>query len=198
MPTQMLFTMVRITTVTPQGVGSGTGFLLSRELDSGTSAFILVANKHVIKAANLVALHLIAADQDGSPALGSELTLKCLSGQFTLHTDPAINVAMIRLDDLLEGLSNIGTPAFSRTGSMSTCATSATLDEYELIETVTFIGYPNGLYDSTSFLPIVRQGFAATAMNIDYEGKPIFLIDASIFPGSSGSPVFLVPYPFNA
>ncbi|TFD74495.1 hypothetical protein E3T48_13320 [Cryobacterium fucosi] len=63
------------------------------------------------------------------------------------------------------------------------------------VNTVTFIGYPNGLYDSASLLPIVRQGYAATAMNVDYEGKPTFLIDASVFPGSSGSPVFLVPRP---
>ncbi|MBG6084728.1 hypothetical protein [Zhihengliuella flava] len=32
-------------------------------------------------------------------------------------------------------------------------------------------------------------------MNVDYENTPTFLIDASVFPGSSGSPVFLVPRP---
>lgn len=73
------------------------------------------------------------------------------------------------------------------------CATKETLEEYEPIEPVTFIGYPNGLFDSASLLPIVRQGYAATAMKVDCEAKPVFLIDASVFPGSSRNPVFLVP-----
>jgi hypothetical protein len=75
------------------------------------------------------------------------------------------------------------------------CATDMTLEDYEPIEPVTFIGCPNGLYDSAFLLPIVREGFAATAMNIDYEAKPVFQIDASVFPSSTGSPVFLVPMP---
>lgn len=67
--------------------------------------------------------------------------------------------------------------------------------DFEPNKPVTFIGYPNGLYEFTSLLPIVRQGYAATAMHIDHGGKPTFLIDAFVFPGSSGSPVFLVPRP---
>ena len=38
---------------------------------------------------------------------------------------------------------------------------------------------------------MARKGITATPPNLDYNGKPIFLIDASVFPGSSGSPVFL-------
>jgi hypothetical protein len=60
------------------------------------------------------------------------------------------------------------------------------------IEEVTFVGYPAGLFDRVNFLPIVRRGHAATPLAVDYNGLPAFLIDASVFPGSSGSPVFLV------
>ncbi len=37
----------------------------------------------------------------------------------------------------------------------------------------------------------MRRGVTATPLQIDYEGKQRFLVDASIFPGSSGSPVFI-------
>ena len=37
----------------------------------------------------------------------------------------------------------------------------------------------------------MRKGITATPANIDFEGQPTFVIDASIFPGSSGSPVFI-------
>ena len=54
------------------------------------------------------------------------------------------------------------------------------------------IGYPNALWDSVNNLPIIRRGVTATPYNVDYEGKREFLIDAACFPGSSGSPVFIV------
>ena len=56
---------------------------------------------------------------------------------------------------------------------------------------VSFIGYPNSLYDPASFLPILRSGTISTHPMVDYEGRPQFLIDAQVFPGSSGSPVFV-------
>jgi hypothetical protein len=36
-----------------------------------------------------------------------------------------------------------------------------------------------------------RRGMTATPPQLDYCGRPTFLIDASVFGGSSGSPVFL-------
>jgi hypothetical protein len=40
-------------------------------------------------------------------------------------------------------------------------------------------------------MPIARRGTTATPLQIDYAGAPTFLVDASVFPGSSGSPVFI-------
>jgi hypothetical protein len=54
------------------------------------------------------------------------------------------------------------------------------------------IGYPNGLWDSVHNMPIFRRGITATHPRLDWNGKPEFLIDAACFPGSSGSPVFLL------
>ena len=65
------------------------------------------------------------------------------------------------------------------------------LDELDALEEITFVGYPNGIYDSKNLLPIIRKGTTATPPQIDYEGKPMFLVDASVFPGSSGSPVLI-------
>lgn len=66
------------------------------------------------------------------------------------------------------------------------------IEEIDLIETVTFFGYPNGIWDTANFLPIARRGVTATPISIDFQGKKQFLIDASVFPGSSGSPVFII------
>jgi hypothetical protein len=57
---------------------------------------------------------------------------------------------------------------------------------------VLFVGFPNGMFDEMHYMPIVRRGYVATSPDLDFNGTPIFLIDASVFPGSSGSPVFTV------
>jgi S1-C subfamily serine protease len=193
---QLLFTTVRITTTTATGqLGSGTGFLLAEDRAGGGASVLVVTNKHVISGADKVTLHFMAAGSGNTPALGMGRTLVATPDKFVGHPDSDIDIAVIGVGGALQQLANAGNPAFIKTVSPSMCATKEKLEECEPIEPVTFIGYPNGLYDSASLLPIVRQGYAATAMNVDYEAKPVFLIDASVFPGSSGSPVFLVPRP---
>jgi hypothetical protein len=64
-------------------------------------------------------------------------------------------------------------------------------DYVDAIEDVYMVGFPNALMDERHYLPIVRKGITATPWGIDYEGRPEFLVDMSVFPGSSGSPVFL-------
>lgn len=53
------------------------------------------------------------------------------------------------------------------------------------------IGYPNGIWDATNNLPVIRKGTTATHANIPWNAKQEFLTDIASFPGSSGSPVFI-------
>ncbi len=50
------------------------------------------------------------------------------------------------------------------------------------------IGFPLGLA-AAGKLPIWKTGHVASDIDINYDGKPIFLIDATTKPGMSGSPV---------
>lgn len=69
----------------------------------------------------------------------------------------------------------------------------ATFEEPELsvAENVYFIGYPDNRFDEKNNLPLIRTGMIASHPKYDYNGKPIFIIDAQVFPGSSGSPVYI-------
>lgn len=55
-------------------------------------------------------------------------------------------------------------------------------------ETVSIIGFPEGL-TSAGKLPIWKTGHIASDIDIDWDGKPAFLIDATTKSGMSGSPV---------
>lgn len=55
-------------------------------------------------------------------------------------------------------------------------------------EAVSIIGFPEGL-TSGGRLPIWKTGHIASDIDIDWDGKPAFLIDATTKSGMSGSPV---------
>ena len=58
---------------------------------------------------------------------------------------------------------------------------------------VTIIGFPFGLVQQAGLgLPVWKTGTVASELDIDYQGKPIFLVDTTSRPGMSGSPVFAV------
>jgi hypothetical protein len=55
-------------------------------------------------------------------------------------------------------------------------------------EAVSIIGFPKGLTSAGKF-PIWKTGHIASDIDIDWDGKPAFLIDATTKGGMSGSPV---------
>src|SRR5205823_3600197 len=69
--------------------------------------------------------------------------------------------------------------------------TPKALDDLDAMEEVVFVGYPNGIYDQQNLTPVARRGTLATPYQLDWNGRPEFMIDASVFGGSSGSPVFI-------
>ena len=69
--------------------------------------------------------------------------------------------------------------------------TNEDLNKIDAIEEILFIGYPTGIWDSKNLIPVARRGITATPVYLDFQGEKQFLIDASVFPGSSGSPVFI-------
>ncbi|MFE3998074.1 hypothetical protein ACFX43_04645 [Nocardioides sp. YIM B13467] len=112
--------------------------------------------------------------------------------RFAGHPDPDIDIAIMPIGGRLQQLWDAGRRVSFKAVGADHCATDELLSRFEPIEPITFVGYPDGLYDAGSLLPIVRRGHSATALRIDYGNKPVFLVDASVFPGSSGSPVFLI------
>ena len=54
------------------------------------------------------------------------------------------------------------------------------------------VGYPYGLSDTAHDLPVWKTGHIATEPAVDFDDRPVFLVDVSAFPGMSGSPVLAV------
>ena len=188
----LIFTTVRIeTTLKNGGRSTGTGFVFNYAHNDKHFLFI-VSNKHVVKDAIEGRLEF-NLKKDGEPDLGNKytLTITDFENRWIGHPDTDIDVAITPFVPILNELKKVNVDIYYRAIPASLIPSEDITREIDAVEDIIFIGYPNGIYDKKNLLPIVRKGITATPANIDFEGQPTFVIDASIFPGSSGSPVFI-------
>lgn len=189
---QLFFTTVYIESIKPSGVSTGTGFVINYKTTDGLMP-MLVTNKHVFGDSSQVTFRMVAAKNDAPSARATQISVTGVVAEETWvgHPDEAVDIAVMPFVAVTNAMTSIGAAPYYRPFSAETLLTQAQAEELDAIEQVLFIGYPNGLFDTSSWTPIVRRGQTATPIYNDYRAQPSFLIDASVFPGSSGSPVVI-------
>jgi len=189
---QVFFTTTRITIPNKTGdnVSIGTGFLVQMPLDDGTgrNLLLLVSNKHVfVDPGNKIEFIFNKQTETGEPDFGNiqKFTGDDFSSIYTEHPSPEIDLACINASIIGNTESKIYHKAI-------TPELFADFNEDLLIPglEVLFLGYPDNRYDVHNNLPLLRKGYIASLPKIDFNNKKQFVIDAQVFQGSSGSPVF--------
>jgi hypothetical protein len=188
---QLLFSTVRIEAVKPTKTEAGTGFIFLYKGDEGEILF-LVTNHHIIENATDGSFFFTLSDGSG-PILGKRVDVSIADFQqtWTRHPNSKIDIAIMPIAPILGIMDKQGQAAFFKSITQSRIPTKEQISEFDALEEILFIGYPSGIYDSKNLTPVFRKGITATPLQLDYEGSKSFLIDASVFPGSSGSPVFI-------
>jgi hypothetical protein len=193
---QLFFLTTHIEAIAPHGTWSGTGFIYSVETDGGITPFV-ITNRHVLEEADAIKLTMVGHEDGvagGVPALGkaAHVHIPLTLGSWSGHPDPDIDVAAVPFGPAYHSMTTAGIVPFFKYVGSDICLTPERARLLDAIEQIIFLGYPSGLFDSKNLTPVARRGMTATPVELDYEGKPVFLVDASVFPGSSGSPVFLL------
>ena len=191
---QLLFSTVRLVTTSDEGEMCATAFIFHypNPLDGDQVFPFLVTNKHVLSGAKSCTFFLTRSKGD-EPDIGNRTDVGIRGVDLSWHGHPVdgVDVAVTPLGPLLNTIAERGENVFYRPVGTGLIPTAEALREIDAVEDVLFIGYPSGLYDEVNLIPVSRKGTLATPVQLDYNGLPAFLIDASVFPGSSGSPVFL-------
>ncbi len=189
---QLAHSTVRILCSTADGEATGTGFFYRCLDNDSTHVPVIVTNKHVIAGATSGRFNLTLLE-DGGPAVAKHFSIEIdnFERQWLLHPDPNVDLCAMPIGPLLNQASAAGHTFFYVTLDKSLIPTAEELADLGALEDIVMIGYPNGIWDATNNMPIVRRGVTATHPNLNYEGRLEFMIDAACFPGSSGSPVFL-------
>ena len=110
-----------------------------------------------------------------------------------LHTDSEVDVAILRVDDLLRERMKPGNIYMTSSSVSEEDLPENKNISAEVADDVVIIGYPKGFYDEKNIFPIVKSGIIATRWGMNFNDMPVFLIDAKLFPGSSGSIVVTKP-----
>lgn len=203
---QLAYATVRI----ENELGYGTGFLLQKNIDKKTMLPLLITNKHVVysekkkeingrsfiektlaKHGKLI-FHI--SDGEGNPI---DFFASCeyesqFGASFIPHPNPDVDLCALNLASYINALHAQKQQIFVRYIPLTLIPTEEELKNLDYMEDLIMIGYPRALADESHNYPIIRKGVSATHPYIDFNGKKEFLADIANFPGSSGSPVFLL------
>lgn len=194
---KMAKSTVRIECFNAGRVSLGSSFYCVFPLKTLGSVPVLITNRHVVEGFRNIRIILSTAPdvRQATPERCRVLEYGQLENIVYFHENPRTDLAAILLRPILDRNVNDGSTIYLEEISLLDFAAENIEIHLRFVEDVLVVGYPQGQWDRTRNLPLFRHGITASPAMLDYNGESKFLIDCSIFPGSSGSPVFLYNFP---
>ncbi len=198
--------------VAPGKESFGTGFFLFRPIDGDQGHVFLVTNKHVLPpegSPRTIKIRVTVGTGTAAAVRFVEIPVVGKDGKYVstvrLHKTPGFDVAAVNVTEPIvkQGIQGTWLP-------LDLLSTPQRLKDENITvgDEIFLLGYPNAIFDARNVSPILRTGVIATVPTEGYAfndalrkqfGLPDridgFLVDANVFPGSSGSVVILKQQP---
>lgn len=174
--------------------GSGTGFVFHFCPDPTNNKIVpvIVTNNHVVDNCINCTFEFCKSDENGDPIDREAISFLLRNPNCIKHSNPKVDLCCIPIAPILEDLRKNDIRIYYIPLSTSIIPNQEQLEKMSAMENATMVGYPISLFDEYNHKPILRSGITATHIKNDYQGKKEFLIDMACFPGSSGSPIFIL------
>ncbi|QRQ05747.1 S1 family peptidase [Staphylococcus carnosus] len=190
----MSFLSKVVVKITTDKNSSGTGFFYEFIYSKDTTIPVILTNKHVIEESSSIRITLSKNEYFSSEnkiVEKEDFLLKDLQNRIVNHPNSDIDLCAIIIADMLKKFQDESVKMDIAFLNDKNLPNINDLEDLKFAEEVIMIGYPNGISDTFNNFPVFRKGITATHPAINFDGTPHFLIDMTIVPGSSGSPVFL-------
>jgi len=196
--------------VRPGEESSGTGFLVFKKINTNRGHVFLITNKHVLPqqgSSKKIKVRVNTKKNNIPQVENVEIpiydTNSNLYDYVIMNPDKDTDVVAIHITQFItdQNIEGSWLPE-------SICGTKDKLisENINVGDEIFLLGYPDAIYDPRNVFPILRQGTIATVPTEGYSFNDRlqkiynlpnhidgFLIDANVFPGSSGSLVILKP-----
>ena len=182
---KMLYNTVRLETRKGRGTGSFFNFKIDESIIP-----VIITNKHVVNhnENEEVTFFLHTKDESGEPSGNIKITY-CTKWYFHKSQD----LCFCFINPLIEKIKDeLGKDVFYISNDESIIYNDEKLKELNALEELVMVGYPIGIFDEKNNFPIFRKGYTASHPAYDFNNKGIALADIACFPGSSGSPVYIL------
>jgi S1-C subfamily serine protease len=189
LPVDLSYATVRISQQLPDGrYGQGTGFLVSDPAPDGTPRVVMITAAHVFASKMLgdqVQIGWRTQDAAGHWRYAPQTLRIRTDGHAAWTTHPQRDIAVITVQ---------APPDIARAAiPLAWLADADTFDRQNVRpgDVMMTTGFPEGLSATPEGFPILRSGVLASWPISPLASYPTFLLDAPIFPGNSGGPVFV-------
>lgn len=174
--------------------GSGTGFIINlcNDDEKHLCVPVVITNNHVVQNSIETSFEFCLAGKNGEPIDDKCQNIIYQGNAWIHHPDESVDLCCLLLAELLTDLDKKGIKVFYVPLTTNLIPPISDIENLCAMEDIVMIGYPIGISDLFNHKPVIRKGITATHIKKDYQGKKEFLIDMACFPGSSGSPVFLL------
>lgn len=172
----------------------GTGFFVIRKTEKpGKARPFLITNKHVFQGKDSIVIRM---KEEGTDNL-KEIDVPIVNSNgkktiYVLHPQYDIDIAILPLNGAFILENHLEFPAFDIDSHAMTSSElrSNGVEEGSLIY---MLGYPMGLVNQSSSLPVCRLGCIARIGEAQIQEQHNILVDIQNFPGNSGSPIITRP-----
>ena len=174
--------------------GSGTGFIINLcpDAEKHTCVPVLITNNHVVENSIKTVFEFCRANEQGEPIDTESFSITYEGNNCIHHPDPDVDLRCLLLAEVLRTLEKRNIKIFYIPLETRLIPNDKKLSELSAMEDVVMVGYPIGLSDQYNHKPVIRRGITSSHPRKDYQGKKETLLDVACYPGSSGSPVFIL------
>lgn len=185
---QLMFNTVRLQTLDGS---SGTGFFFKFIIDDMEYPTI-ITNKHVVNNNPHETMVFLLHLSENGKVIQENFNVT-FNTEWFFHPNPDIDLCFCFINPLIQQIKQIhNKEVFYIPIDESFIYDQEKLKELSALEPVVMVGYPSGLWDTLNNYPLFRTGVTSSHPAYNFNREGVSLVDMACFPGSSGSPIFII------